>query len=462
MRVVSKVDYFKGLLQSTMQSVTESADAWMRFLTVSARFYKYRFADQLLIYAQQPTATACADVHIWQDVMHRQVRCGTQGIALLTEEPDGTHLKYVYDVSDTRTTPNSRPVRIWQLRRQHHAAVAKMLEQSYYIRTGDGIRAQLIQIADRLAQDTRSIDYGQYDLFDIGSQIKYNEGEEILFSRAVSASVGYVLLGRCALQPRGAFPEEHFAEIWHFCVPEKITALGAAVSTVSEQVLRQIETTVKALERSAAYGENNIRETGRDLSAGRRLHGTQHRTAAAAGEADWQVRQNAPQISAGASPGTVQLSAPDGGAGLAFGGDRRSGEEPFGRADAEAGRESGGNLAAQERRPDEVGRSDEQLQSTGGGDHLSGADLRLSDEEAEHGSSAGSASSVSQSENFRITDDRLGIGSASVKFRHNMEAIKTLHRIEAEHRTAMPEEQKILSRYVGWGGLAECLPSTTV
>lgn len=456
MRVVSKVDYFKRLLQSTMQSITESADAWMRFLTVAARFYKYPFADQLLIYAQQPTATACADVHIWQDVIHRQVRCGTQGIALLTEAPDGTHLKYVYDVSETRTTPDSRPIRIWQLRRQHHAAVSEMLEQSYHIRTGDGIRAQLVQIADRLAQNTLSVDYGQYNLFDIGSQIKYNEGEEILFSRAVSASVGYVLLGRCALQPRAAFSREHFEEIRRFCSPEKITVLGVAISTVSEQILRQIEMTVKALERSAAYGENNIRETGRDLSAGGRLHGAQHRAAATAGEADRQVRQNASQVSEGASPGAVQLSAADGGAGLAFVRDRRSGDEPFGRVDAEVGRGSRGNFTAQERKPDEVGRSDEQLQSAGRGDHLSGVDLRLSDEEAEHGSSASSASPVSQSVNFLITDDRLGVGSASVKFRLNVEAIKTLHRIEAEHRAAMPEEQKILSRYVGWGGLAEC------
>ena len=56
--------------------------------------------------------------------------------------------------------------------------------------------------------------------------------------------------------------------------------------------------------------------------------------------------------------------------------------------------------------------------------------------------------------NFHITDDDLGIGTAKEKFRRNVEAIRTLEKIESENRIATPEEQEILSQYVGWGGLA--------
>ena len=56
--------------------------------------------------------------------------------------------------------------------------------------------------------------------------------------------------------------------------------------------------------------------------------------------------------------------------------------------------------------------------------------------------------------NFRITDDAIGIGGAKEKFRNNMAAINLLHELEIENRLATPEEQEVLSRYVGWGGLS--------
>lgn len=57
--------------------------------------------------------------------------------------------------------------------------------------------------------------------------------------------------------------------------------------------------------------------------------------------------------------------------------------------------------------------------------------------------------------NFRITDDALGVGGAKEKFRNNIAAIQTLHELEIENRLATPEEQEILSKYVGWGGLSQ-------
>ena len=61
---------------------------------------------------------------------------------------------------------------------------------------------------------------------------------------------------------------------------------------------------------------------------------------------------------------------------------------------------------------------------------------------------------VTDRHNFRITDDAIGIGGAKEKFRNNMTAINLLHELEIENRLATPEEQEVLSRYVGWGGLS--------
>ena len=62
---------------------------------------------------------------------------------------------------------------------------------------------------------------------------------------------------------------------------------------------------------------------------------------------------------------------------------------------------------------------------------------------------------VVEAQNFRITDDALGVGGAKAKFRMNMDAIHLLQTLEAKNRQATPEEQAVLSRYVGWGGLAD-------
>lgn len=438
------LEQIRSLQQSTLQRITGSAAEWTGFLTAAARFYKYPFAEQLLIYAQAPNAAACADGYIWEKVMRRTISPKAKYIALVEENAVETYLKYVFDISDTREKSDSRPVRIWLLRKQQHSAVAEMLEQNYHVSAEDGLRKQLLRVADQLSRECSSIDYGNHDLFDIGRIVLYNKEKELLFSRAVAASVGYVLLARCGLQPGEAFPLGQFEEISRFRSIQDITSLGNTVSTLSEHVLRQIETSVKGLERSISYGKNSTRADGRDIPGGR--------------TDDRQIRQDARAVPEGAPAGGVPPLGGNSGADRIPSGYSGNSVESPAHDDAVSGGGGGSDRAAQENRPVEMGRPDEQLQSAGGGDHLSGTDLRIIEtpKEAEHGEKPVSASFSSQAGNFHITDDRLGVGSASVKFRYNIEAITTLHQVEAESRKATPEEQKILSRYVGWGSLADC------
>lgn len=167
----NKVTYYKDLLQETMRRVLSSSSEWTKFLTPAARFYKYSFAEQLMIYAQQPNASACAEPWIWQMLFRRQFRTGAKSIALLTDNDD-IALRYVFDIGETRPTPESKAVYIWQLQRRHYNAVAEMLERNYRVPAGEELREQLLRVADVATQEYRSTGYGSYSLFDIGAKGK--------------------------------------------------------------------------------------------------------------------------------------------------------------------------------------------------------------------------------------------------------------------------------------------------
>ena len=104
----SKLQLYAQLAEQTARQITGSLQAWTGFLAAAARLYKYPYHEQLMIYAQRPEATACADYELWNNTMHRYVRRGSRGIALIDTGSDKPRLRYVFDVSDTGGGENSR------------------------------------------------------------------------------------------------------------------------------------------------------------------------------------------------------------------------------------------------------------------------------------------------------------------------------------------------------------------
>ena len=125
----SKTEEYLALAQRTANGLTRYWESWTDYLTTASRLYKYPFADQLMIYAQRPDATACADFDIWNNRMNRYVRRGAKGIALLDESSGFPRLHYVFDVSDTGVRRNSRDPEVWQLQRRPEAAGFGNVEQ---------------------------------------------------------------------------------------------------------------------------------------------------------------------------------------------------------------------------------------------------------------------------------------------------------------------------------------------
>ena len=374
----SKTEEYLALAQRTANGLTRYWESWTDYLTTASRLYKYPFADQLMIYAQRPDATACADFDIWNNRMNRYVRRGAKGIALLDESSGFPRLHYVFDVSDTGVRRNSRDPEVWQFNDDLKQPVSEMLSKTYGI-SGERVSQQLADVAGKLVADYWDNNGEDIRAIVDGSLLMdYDEaGVEMQFKSAAAISVTYTLLERCGFEPAGWFDKDDFRAIHEFSTPDSVYALGAAVSDMSREVLRQIERTVKTTirRRNAERSQYEYEQQERDLLDRRGLPAPEPDPEPAP-EAAGQVRQAAPYLPEGAAPGAVPhdaderepVPAPDGG-----GADGREPDAADHGAASEA--EPGTGQGAE---PDGVGAAHEQPESAGRGTGADGADLQLS------------------------------------------------------------------------------------
>ena len=375
--MTSKVQFYSAMASYTATHLTDSWQKWTAFLTTASRLYKYPFHEQLMIFAQRPDATACAEYDLWNDTMRRYVRRGSKGIALVDNSREKPRLRYVFDISDTGLRKNSRHPFLWELRPEHEAAVAQALTERLGAPPENNLAEQLESIAAQLVseywvehkQDILDIVDGSflegYDEFNIGVQ----------FRNAATVSITYSLLSRCGLEPEGYFDHEDFLSIFDFNTPEAVAALGTAVSQSNQQVLRQIGITIqnyeraKFAERSVTHGEQP------DLHEERRL--PDPRPEAGGNEAPGTVREDAPGLSEGASAGPVQrhdgeretVPAPER--------DRTDHAPAAGTDDAGIDGDGGRDGGTESPRSDDLGGADEQLQSPGRGNPDGGTYIQL-------------------------------------------------------------------------------------
>ena len=374
----SKTEEYLALAQRTANGLTRYWESWTDYLTTASRLYKYPFADQLMIYAQRPDATACADFDIWNNRMNRYVRRGAKGIALLDESSGFPRLHYVFDVSDTGVRRNSRDPEVWQLGPDLVQPVSEMLSKTYGI-SGERVSQQLADVAGKLVADYWDNNGGDIRAIVDGSLLMdYDEaGVEMQFKSAAAISVTYTLLERCGIEPAGWFDKDDFQAIHDFSTPDSVYALGAAVSDMSREVLRNIERTVKTTirRRNAERSQYEYEQQERDLLDRRGLPAPEPDPEPAP-EAAGQVRQAAPDVPERPSPGAVQhdaperepVPAPDGG-----GADSREPDAADHGAASET--EPGPGQGAES---DGMGTAHEQPESTGRGTGADGADLQLS------------------------------------------------------------------------------------
>ena len=374
----SKTEEYLALAQRTANGLTRYWESWTDYLTTASRLYKYPFADQLMIYAQRPDATACADYDVWNSRMNRYVRRGSKGIALLDESSGFPRLHYVFDVSDTGVRRNSRDPEVWQYNDDLKQSVSEMLAAIYGI-SGERVSQQLADVAGKLVADYWDNNGGDIRAIVDGSLLMdYDDaGVEMQFKSAAAISVTYTLLERCGFEPTGWFDKDDFQAVYNFSTPDSVYALGAAVSDISREVLRQIERTVKTTirRRNAERSQYEYEQQERDLLDRRGLPAPEPDSEPAP-EAAGQVRQAAPDVPERPSPSAVPHDASEREPVPAPDGDGADGREPD-AADhgAVAEAEPGPGQGAES---DGVGAAHEQPESAGRGTGADGTDLQLS------------------------------------------------------------------------------------
>ena len=374
----NKTQEYLNLAQQTAKELTRYWENWTDYLTTASRLYKYSYADQLMIYAQRPDATACASFDLWNNRMNRYVRHGSKGIALLDQSSSVPRLHYVFDVSDTGVRRNSRDPEVWQLGPDLVQPVSEMLAREYGVRH-ERITQQIADICGKLVDSYWDNNSGDIlDIVDGSFLMDYDEaGQEFQFKSAAAISITYAVLERCGFEPEGHFDRDDFQAIFSFSTPAAVYALGTAVSECSRDVLRNIERTVKTTirRRNVERSQYEYEQQERDLLDRRGLPAPEP-DPAPAGESTGQIRQTAPDLPDEASPGAVQFDAPVGdsaSAPVGSGTDRREPDaaDHAGTAEAEPGSE-------QRAASDGVGAAHEQPESTGRGTGDERADLQLS------------------------------------------------------------------------------------
>ena len=371
---ISKVQQIALLAEETERNLTRSRQSWTSFLHTAARLYKYPFNEQLLIFAQRPEATACADYDIWNKQMNRYIRRGSKGIALIDTDTEPRTLKYVFDVSDTGKTERSKTPFLWEYRDEHENTVTSALESKYDVSAKNGIANQLESIAAQLVDEY----WGNYkrDIFDIVDH-SFLEGYDednigMAFRNAAVVSTTYTLLTRCGLNADEYFEDEDFLSIFDFNTSDTVNFLATAVSETSEQVLRQIEISVKNYERERS--KNNEQH---HLQSERRLSDSELNSRSDREETPREIRQNEEGISQESPSGSLEQNGIEGHSLQPSVGDRRSSEQSLGTDDARTDEISRSDGRTESERPDEMGRSDEQSSGSGRGDNSDGTDLQL-------------------------------------------------------------------------------------
>lgn len=387
-----KDEFLSQLLSSKTQEIVSSPRNYTAFLQTAAQNYKYRFQEQVLIHAQRPDATACAEIGVWNR-LGRWVNRGATGIALLRGPNLPYRIRYVFDVSDTNSREN-REISLWQMKPEYeneviHTLQGKfLLDSNHYL--GEVVEALSQQLAEEAAGDyLPDLLNNKQDSFleelDDGSVARW-------FKESVSESVRYMVLHRCGYAPE--LDNDVFGRIQDFNTEITASLLGSAVSTLSESILREIGVAVKSLERQQlrtfdSFGDTVYNEArknelersqnnGTDLQNAGRLPSTQPDSP---GEPQgWQVRDAAAQLSAQAPGGAIHRDADEGDPERPSGGGGPGGQPDAGTADNADGPRAGRDGGTESPGSDAMGTADEQHPTGHGGDHLQPADLHVIEE----------------------------------------------------------------------------------
>lgn len=394
--MATKLQNISELARQTTERLTQSIDNWKRFLDSAAWLYKYPFHEQVLIHAQRPDAKACAPIELWNRKFRRWVNRGAKGIAIIDDSGHKPALQYVFDVSDTNTRYNI-PFRLWQTKSQYTAQIIEEL-QNHFGDTGAenaNMAATVLGISINAVSDNYRDYYEELLKAADNSALADMSDDEIssTFVLQLMTSVSHTVLVRLGIDPAAIFHGDEYESIRLFNSLDTIAQLGTATSDISEMILRQIERSVRSMERQERgtlanvepvlqnEGRNSERsdENGTRLQAERGLPDSRYQNGRSADGDDRQIRQNAEDVSQGASERDLQLPAASEQADGASVGDRQDGAGTGRTDDGADGADRERDREDESRESDALDSANEQHSAESRGDGTERPDLRITE-----------------------------------------------------------------------------------
>ena len=391
----SKYRIILEMASQTARDIASNADRYTDFLITAANNYKYSFKEQLLIHAQKPDATACAEIDTWNK-LGRWVNKGTKGIALLIDRDVPYKLRHVFDISDTNSRAG-RNITLWQMKPEYEYAVSESLQASF----GDVEEPQdfphlLMDISGYAVEDNLSDYLMELNAVKAGSFLEELDDTslEAWLKTTLKSSIAFMVLSRAGYEPRQYFDREDFSHLFDFNTLEVISVLGAAVSDISEMVIREMGETVKEMEKeekrkirtfaqtgSSAYHKNRTENKERSNEHGTDLYdagGLSDSQSDRAGEPEaWEVWNAAADIPPQTPGWDLHRDAAERNTEQSSGGSGPASQRDDGTPDPTDGREAGRDGAPESGRSDEMGADDEFHSSLGRGSDSERPDLRV-------------------------------------------------------------------------------------
>jgi N12 class adenine-specific DNA methylase len=383
------------------QTVTARIENWQRFLLSASRNYKLPFDEQILIHAQRPDATAVLEIEKWNAYFGRWVNRGATGIAVVDKSvPGRMRLKYYFDVADTHGSRFERPIRLWDMKPEYEPEVIETLEATFgELENADTLADAILSAASNAVADNIT-DY-LTDLQNYRDDSFLEDLDElnveVFYKRALTASISFMLLSRCGIDPNEYLTREDFEVILNFNTPQTAGLLGTATSDIAEMGLREIARTVLSLEKSARaqnrtfaeptdnrdnnrinQNEGGLENGSIDIQRSERVSDTRPDRAGGAGNRAWKVRPHAPQLSSEPPQGSVHGAVDERQAEQSSDGNRADGGGAARTPERADGESRGRDGRTESLRPDGVDTADDEHPQPRGGNDTERTDLQLS------------------------------------------------------------------------------------
>ncbi len=385
----------------TTLNVGKNADNWISFLKRASFNYKYRFDEQILIYAQRPDAVACAETTIWNKKLKRWINKGSRGIALITEKEGELGLRFVFDVSDTNSDVYGRKFKLWQAEEKYTNDIIEALEDKF----GTMEDKSSLPLAIISTVYNRVVDNMQDYLEDLKSVTASSKLEELDDGQLESAFLEILLystmgltMSRCGLDVNEYIAKDCFSGIEKFNTFETMSILGTATRDFSKEILLEISKTVINVQKQekkknytfekvkqSIYNKENQKgsvENESNLHNERKLFNTRLNDRENKQESESrQVRQNEIEVSKREQEGNLHNISSE----QQINGTPTTNREDSNKQNSTGSRENEtaiwNNRGNESNQPNGMGRTDEQYSSNSRTDSNKGTNLQLEEQE---------------------------------------------------------------------------------